>query len=125
MRSLCPKLYGRAPRTDSHGPDHPDTPKESREKPVVQARNRPVNAVEMVARSSALEGMKVWKAAGPPVVASTDLEEFISQVGEDDSSEDIDADDTDGDGEPVMAGERARRFSELSPEFDEEEGRAA
>ncbi|KAG0124389.1 hypothetical protein HOY82DRAFT_617744 [Tuber indicum] len=133
LRWQCPQLQGIAPRTGTLRPEHPDILAGPRREQQDQAQDRPVNAVDVVAKSSALEGMKVRKvtaATGEDLVDLKDLIHQVSDVDNDDSDSEIRGIDAEGsswedeEAEPVMAGERARRFSELPPEFEGEEGRA-
>jgi len=128
MCPQCPLLRSLIPRMVTLGPEHPDTlarPLDS----SAQARKKPVNVVEIAARSSALEGMKVREVTATAIEDPADLTEFLCKTGE------VDGDDCDELGGmeeaeeeeeavPVMAGEKARRFSELSSEFDGEAGPA-
>ncbi|RPA89675.1 hypothetical protein L873DRAFT_616885 [Choiromyces venosus 120613-1] len=103
-------------RTVDVGPDRLDHPIVG-EDPPVKACNGPVHAIEIAAKSSALHGMKVREVTTAEV-DPMDLMEFVHEVSE---SGDGDGDGNE-EGEPVMAGERAHRFSELPPELDGEPG---
>jgi len=81
-----------------------------------------VSALEIVPTSSAFDGVKVREVSATERDEKT-LMRFILKVEDDE-----DYDEEDGLSEidaPVMAGERARRFSELPPEFDGEAGPAS
>ena len=132
LRSQCPQLRTVASRTVVLGPEHPDTLAQPREEPSERVRDKSVNVVEVVARSSALVGMKVREVTATTVEDPDDLKKFVCKIEKVDEGDDLDSDGTDSEweeeeeeGVPVMAGERARRFSELPPEFDGEEGPAS
>jgi len=128
IRPQCPRLRSSIPRMVTLGPEHPDTlarPLES----SAQAREKPVNVVEVAARSSALEGMKVREVTATAMEDPAELTEFVCKIGEVDGDDYDESDGTEEEEEeeeaaPVMAGEKARRFSELSSEFDGEAGPA-
>ncbi|RPA91947.1 hypothetical protein L873DRAFT_1848045 [Choiromyces venosus 120613-1] len=102
LRTHCPHLYRSRPVswTVDVGPDHLDHPI-VREDPPVKVRNGPVHAIEIVAKSSALHGMKVQEVTTVEV-DQIDLMEFVHKVSE---SGDGDGDGNE-EGEPVMAGEK-------------------
>jgi len=117
------------PRRDNLGPEHPNTPTQRAEQPA-QTQDKPVSVIEIVSKSSALQGMKVCEVTATAVEDSADLRMFVHQVREADIddhyvSDGSEEEDDEEDAVPVMAGERARRFSDLPPEFDSETGPAS
>ena len=133
MRSQCPRLRSAATRKTELGPEHPDTPAQSREGSSDQVRDNQVNLVKIVAKSSALDGMKVREVTVMTVDDLVDLRQFVQKVEKVDEGDDLNSegtdeeeeDDDDDDAAPVMAGARARHFSNLLPEFDREAGPAS
>src|SRR5205807_9070134 len=87
--------------------------------PPAQRSDQVANVVEIATTSSAFDGVKVRDVSATEV-GEKSVMRFIKKVSEDDDIED-DNNSIDEDAQ-VMAGERARRFSELPPEFDGEEG---
>ena len=131
FRYQCPRLYQPPvmPRRDNLGPEYPDTPTQRAEHPA-QIQDKPVSVIEIVSKSSALQGMKVREVTATAVEDSADLRMFVHQVREADiddrcASDRSEEEDDEEDAVPVMAGERARRFSDLPPEFDGETGPAS
>jgi len=128
IRPQCPLLRSSILRMVPFGPEHPDTlarPLES----SAQAREKPVNVIEVAARSSALVGMKVRKVTAAAIEDPADLTEFVCKIeevhGDDcDESDGTEEEEEEEEAAPVMAGEKARRFSELLSEFDGEAGPA-
>ena len=133
IRAQCPHLNEVPVRvTTSLGPDHPDTQPVNRREPQLLGRSPPVNVVEIAVKSSALDGVKVREVTAAEV-RPTDLEEFVKRVTELDIGDHLESG-TDGYSSneeddvaavPVMAGERARRFSDLPREFEGEAGPAS
>ena len=80
--------------------------------------------MEIAMKSSALEGVKVREVTATTTEETVDVRQFVNRVEEVDRGDHLESDGTeelfedDDDVVPVMAGERARRFSELPPEFD-------
>ena len=120
FRPQCARLHNPRVRTVTLGPEHPDTRRESA---PTGSRSRSVSVVEVAAKSSVLNGMRVCEvtAAGED---SVDLKEFVHKVEASVKGgySSRDYSDNEEDGIPVMAGEKARRFSELPPEFDGQAG---
>jgi len=114
------------------GPEHPDIQPVNREEPPVSGRRLSVNVVEIAVKSSVLNGVKVREVTAAEV-SPADLEEFVKCVAEVDigdhlesSTDSFSSDEEDSvEVAPVMAGERARRFSELPREFDGKGGPAS
>jgi hypothetical protein len=125
FRPQCPCLNNPPMRTNALRPEHPDTATPPAEEPPAKRENKPVCVVEIAAKSSALEGMKVREVKAAEL-DPFGLKEFVHRVEEVDRGDNhwsrCDNSDDDDEIAPVMAGERARRFSELPPEFDGEPG---
>ena len=116
------------PRRENLGPEHPDTPAR-KEEPPVQTQEKPVNVIEIVSKSSALNGMKIHEVTAAAVEYSADSKKFLREIKDIDTGDHITPDKSEEEEEeedtvPVMAGERARRFSNLPLEFDGEPGPA-
>lgn len=124
LRPQCPRLrvYEPPSRTSNLGPDHPQHPVNNREEPLARGGDQPVNLIEIATVSSALEGVKIREVTMTEVDPS-DLTGFVQEITDDDDKEDDD-DEYEEDGVSVMAGERARRFSERQPEANGEAGPA-
>jgi len=129
IRPHCPKLESYDPpstypenrQTRQRRPSHliPPLPLPP---PQPRSSTPGVSAIEIVPTSSAFDGVKVREVSATERDEKT-LMRFIQKVVDDE-----DYDEEDGLSEidaPVMAGERARRFSELPPEFDGEAGPAS
>jgi len=105
LRPQCPRLHNPSLRTVTVGPEHPDTRRESA---PTGSRSRSVSVVEVAAKSSALNGMRVCEvtAAGEDLV---DLKKFVCKVeaSEKGGNSSSDYSDNQEDGIPVMAGEKA------------------
>ena len=101
-------------RTDNVLPLPPPPPAAARRSDQV------VSVVKIVTASSAFDGVKVREVT----VAEVDekLMKFVKKVEEDGNEGNSDFSDIDA---PVMAGERAQRFSNLPPELDGEAGPAS
>ena len=84
--------------------------------------DQPVNLIEIATVSSALEGVEIREVTMTEVDPS-DLTGFVQEITDDDDEE-HDDDEHEEDGVSVMAGERARRFSERQPEANGEAGPA-
>ncbi|KAG0135514.1 hypothetical protein HOY82DRAFT_536688 [Tuber indicum] len=133
IRPYCPRLmgydgshqrvapesvYGAPPQTNDSLPRQPLQ---------VPVPDKPVSVVEIATCSSALDGMKIREVSSAEA-NSQDLMKFVHKLAETDDSDNDDygdGSDSSERGVPVMAGERARRFSELPADFDGEEGPAA
>jgi len=127
MRHHCPKLrpYGQQSTVTEQGRPNPERTDELLRPPPplppASKADQTVNVIEIATTSSAFDGVKVRDVTAAEV--EEQLMKFVTEVkeSEDDESDsgfsDIDA--------PVMAGERARRFSDLPPEFDGEAGPAS
>ena len=102
--------------TDNVPPPPPPPP------PAAAARrsNQVISVVEIVTTSSAFDGVKVREVTAAEVDGK--LMKFIKKVEQEDDESDSDFSDINA---PVMAGERARRFSDLPPEFNGEVGPAS
>jgi len=131
IRPLCPQLYGTTTREKLLGPEHPDTLFRTNKEASAQPHGTPVKAIELVTRSSALEGIKVREVTATTVENHADLKRFVYKIGNASGRDSNDVDSSEEEEEeeeeeaaPVMAGEKARRFSELSPEFGGETGPA-
>ncbi|KAG0128250.1 hypothetical protein HOY82DRAFT_612196 [Tuber indicum] len=128
----CPRLMGYdgshqrvTPETVYRAPPQTDDslPRQPLQVPVP---DKPVSVVEIATCSSALDGMKIREVSSAEA-NSQDLMKFVHKLAETDDSDNDDHGDGSDSGErgvPVMAGERARRFSELPADFDGEEGPA-
>ena len=69
------------PKRDNLGPEHPDTPTQRGEQPA-QTQDKPVSVIEIVSKSSALQGMKVREVTATAVEDSADLRKFVHKVKE-------------------------------------------
>ncbi|KAG0135427.1 hypothetical protein HOY82DRAFT_536723 [Tuber indicum] len=132
IRPHCPRLqpYDGGPRrseprySDNSQPQSSTRPAPAR--PVMQSQEsgKPVSVIEIAPLSSTLNGMKVQELTSVEK-SGDDLMEFVHRLPARDSQGE-DEDDSESDAAiPVMAGERARRFSELPPEFEGEAGPAS
>jgi len=83
FRYQCPHLYQPPvmPKRDNLGPEHPDTPTQRGEQPA-QTQDKPVSVIEIVSKSSALQGMKVREVTATAVEDSADLRKFVHKVKE-------------------------------------------
>ena len=79
FRPQCPRLHGRALRTVTLRPEHSGTNVRPWAAPPAQSHSQPVSVVEVAARSSALDGMKVCQVT-PAYTDSVDLNQFIHKV---------------------------------------------
>lgn len=124
LRPQCPRLRVFEPpsRTVTLGPDDPERSINTRAEPPARGGDQPVNLIEIANVSSALAGVKVCEVTMTEVDPS-DLTGFVQEITDEDDEEDDD-DEYEDEGASVMAGERARRFSERHPEADEEAGPA-
>lgn len=73
LRPQCPRFHAPIPATRVLGPEHPDTLSQPKEESSAQAGGRPVNVIEIAARSSALDGMKVREVTATTVEPQADL----------------------------------------------------
>jgi len=125
MRPHCPKLrpYGLSSTSTKPVPARPDSQRMNNLiPPPVAGSNQAGSVVEIVVRSSALDGMKVREVTTTEM-DQPELKEFVRRVEEVDDGDDLDTDvDSEEEGTSDMAGERAHCFSELPPEFDAEPG---
>ncbi|RPA91059.1 hypothetical protein L873DRAFT_1820083 [Choiromyces venosus 120613-1] len=130
MRSHCPKLrsydlHSTLAETETERIDPKrasDLLPPSPPPPPARGSDQAVSVVELATTSSAFDGVKVREV----LVAEVDekvLMRFIEKVP--DGKDDEDDSDLSEVEVPVMAGERAPRFSELPPEFDGEAGPAS
>ena len=97
------------PRRENLGPEHPDTPAR-REEPPAQTQEKPVNVIEIVSKSSALDGMKVREVTAAAMEDSADLKKFVREIKDVDTGDHITSDESEEEDEeedavPVMAGE--------------------
>jgi len=131
MRPHCRRLTTYGPPLSLPGAQEPvrsDPPRSSTvilppppPPPAARDSERAVSVVEVVGASSAFDGVKVREVSTAEVDEKL-LMKFVKKVSEDEEEEG----ESDSDlGAPVMAGERARRFSELPEEFDGEAGPAS
>ena len=98
--------------------------------PPARESERNVSIVEIALKPSALDGVKVREVTATTAEEAVDLRHFVNPIKEVDrrdslesnSSNESDEEDDNEDAAPVMAGERARGFSDLPPEFDGEPG---
>ncbi|KAG0134930.1 hypothetical protein HOY82DRAFT_601806 [Tuber indicum] len=123
LRSYCPKLHPpREFQSSQNMRPHLMRPQYSdpRDNTLESKPNLLVQVIEVAPPSSALQEMKVRE-----VIATSqnevDLADFIEEITEDQSEDEANGHRA----VPVMAGERARRFSELPVEFEGEPGPAS
>ena len=138
VRPHCPKMRPQGPSYMSAGQDPvradlhylqdilpPPLPA------PVRGSGQNVSIQEIAVKSSALEGVKVREVTATTMEKAVDLREFVNRIEEADQGEDLESHgsdksfENDDDTAPVMAGERARHFSVLPPEFDGEPGPAS
>jgi len=132
VRPHCPKMRSQGPSSMSAGQDvvRPDIRCSDDilpplpPAPSVRGSGQNVSVMEIAMKSSALEGVKVREVTATTTEETVDVRQFVNHVEEVDRGDHLESDGTDelfeddDDVVPVMAGERARRFSELPPEFD-------
>jgi len=131
IRPHCPKLQPYSQQSTLPA-DRPSGPSRSSEEvlppppplpPPGRRSDQAVNVVEIAPVSSAFDGVKVREVSAAEI--DEKLMKFVEKIEEKEDEEgedDSDFSDTDA---PVMAGERARLYSELGPEFEGEEGPAS
>ena len=136
MRPQCPKMRPYAfpsksvdsdrVRTDSQLASNLITPPPP--PPPVRGSDRNVSVVEIAIKSSALNAVKVREVTATTTEDKVNLKQFVNRIEKVDRGDSLESDGTDEtdkedeDPVPVMAGERARHFSDLPPEFDGDPG---
>jgi len=89
--SECPRLNKPQPRVVTLGPERPDTPAAPRVEPPAPPHCAPVTVVEIVTKSSALDGIKVREVTAAEAAPVTDLKEFVEWIEEIDKGDDLDS----------------------------------
>jgi len=128
IRPHCPKLrpysqQSMVPQDGSLAPQRTSEPLPPLPPPLPARRSdQAVSVVEIAPTSSAFDGVRVREVSAAEV--DEQLMKFVTKVADEDEDDESDGDFSDTEAQ-VMAGERARRFSDLPPEFDGKEGPAS